>query len=93
MADKVQSITFSLDEDLAAPSFFLDAVSDLRIILSAYDSSLAPITTESAELSSILESALWPYIQLCENLSESLSKLSRCIVLSNCYDLAQVTPS
>ena len=79
-----------LDEDLGSPSFFLDAIADLRIILSAYDSSLVPVGDESEQLVAILESALWPYIQQCEGLSRALPDLSRCIILSNCYDLAQV---
>jgi hypothetical protein len=91
MADKTHHISFTLDEDLGCPAFFLDAIADLRIILAAYESSLAPITDESEQMSAVLESALWPYIKQCEDLSATLEPLSRCIILSNCYDLSQVT--
>jgi len=90
MTDKTHHITFTLDEDLGCPSFFLDAVAELRIILSSYDSSLTPITDESDQLSAILETALWPYVRQCEELSATMPDLSRCIILANCYDLSQV---
>ena len=90
MAERTHTVLVSLDDDLGPPSFFLDAISDLRIILSAYDSSLAPLTQSDEELLSILDSALAPYLRQCEQLSLSLPKLSRCIMLFNCYDIARV---
>jgi hypothetical protein len=90
MAERTHTILVSLDDDLGPPFFFLDAISDLRIILSAYDSSLAPLTQSDEELISILDSALAPYLRQCEQLSLSLPQLSRCIMLFNCYDIARV---
>lgn len=90
MAEKVHSIAFTLDEDLGPPVFFLDAISDLRVILSAYDSSMAPIARDDLEMLSILDSALAPYLRQCEQISLSLPELSQWIMLSNCYDLAKV---
>jgi Conserved oligomeric complex COG6 len=91
MAEKPHTVTFTLDEDLGAPVFFLDAISDLRIILSAYESSLAPISNDDQEISAIIESSLTPYLRQCEQMAKSLPELSRNIMLSNCYDLAKVS--
>jgi len=90
MAEKAHNIALNLDEDLGPPVFFMDAISDLRIILSAYDSSMAPASPDDQEMFSILDSALTPYLRQCEQMSQSLSELSECIMLSNCYDLAKV---
>ena len=90
MAEKAHNITFTLDDDLGPPVFFMDAISDLRVILSAYDSSMAPIARDDQEMFSILDSALTPYLQQCEQMSLSLPELSQWIMLSNCYDLARV---
>jgi conserved oligomeric Golgi complex subunit 6 len=93
MAERTHTVLVSLDEDLGPPSFLLDAISDLRIILGAYDSSLAPLTQNDEELSAILDSALTPYLRQCEQLSSSLPRLSRCVMLFNCYDIARVRQS
>jgi hypothetical protein len=90
MAEKAHNVVFTLDEDLGPPVFFLDAISDLRIILSAFDSSMAPVAQDNEEMYAIFDSALTPYLRQCEHMSESLSELSQCIMLSNCYDLAKV---
>ena len=90
MAEKAYNLDFTLDEDLGPPVFLMDAISELRVILSAYDSSIAPVTRDDEEMSSILDSALAPYLRQCEQLSLSLPELSQCIMLSNCYDLAIV---
>ena len=90
MSEKAHNIAFTLDEDLGPPVFFMDAISDLRVILSAYDSSMAPIAKDDQEIFSILDSALTPYLRQCEQMSLSLPELSQCIMLSNCYDLAKV---
>ena len=92
MAEKAHSTIFSLDEDLGPPVFLMDAITDLRVILSAYDSSMAPITNDEQEIFSILDTALTPYIRQCEQLSSSLPELSQCIILANCYDLTKVFP-
>jgi Conserved oligomeric complex COG6 len=91
MAEKAHNIVFTLDEDLGPPVFFMDAISDLRIILSAYDSSMAPIERDDQEVFSILDIALTPYLRQCEQMSLSLPELSQWIMLSNCYDLAKAT--
>jgi hypothetical protein len=90
MAEKAHNIAFTLDEDLGPPIFFMDAIADLRLILSAYDSSMAPIARDDQEVFSILDSALTPYLRQCEQMSLSLPELSQWIMLSNCYDLAKV---
>ena len=90
MAEKAQNIAFTLDEDLGPPIFFMDAISDLRIILSAYDSSMAPVSGDDQEIFSILDSALTPYVRQCEQMTQSLPELSKYIMLSNCYDLTKV---
>jgi hypothetical protein len=90
VAEKAHSVTFTLDDDLGPPVFFLDVISDLRVILSAYDSSLAPIAQDNKEVSAILDSALRPYLRQCEQMSQTLPSLSRNIVLANCYNLAKV---
>lgn len=90
MAEKAHNVMFTLDEDLGPPAFFLDAISDLRIILSAYDSSMTPAAEDNEEMSAILGSALIPYLCQCEHMLESLPELSQYIMLSNCYDIAKV---
>jgi Conserved oligomeric complex COG6 len=90
IAERAHFVTFTLGDDLGPPAFFLDVISDLRVILSAYDSSLAPVTQDDKEISAIFDSALRPYIRQCEEMSHSLPALSRNIVLANCYDLAKV---
>ena len=90
MAEKAHTVSYTLDEDLAAPVFLLDAISDLRIILSAYESSIDPVVRDDQELFAILDVALRPYIRQCEQVSQILPELSRRIMLSNCYDLAKV---
>jgi Conserved oligomeric complex COG6 len=90
MAEKTHTVVYALDEDLGAPVFFLDAISDLRTILSAYDSSLAPTSSDSTEISTIMDSSLAPYLKQCEQMAKTLPELSRNILLSNCYDLAKV---
>lgn len=90
MAEKTHSAAFVIDDDLGPPAAFLDAISDLRIILTAYESSLSPIAQTGEEITAVLDSALRPYLERCKQLSVSLSSLSRCTVLFNCYDLAKV---
>jgi Conserved Oligomeric Golgi complex subunit 6, C-terminal len=90
MSEKAHNINFNLDEDLGPPVFFLDAVADLRIILSAYDSSLAPIEHDEQEIRSILDVSLTPYLEHCDEASRSLPSLPQWIMLVNCYDLAKV---
>lgn len=90
MAEKVHNIAFTLDEDLGPPVFFMDAITDLRVILSVYDSSMAPIARDDQEMISILNSALTPYLRQCEQMALSLPELSQWIMLANCYDLAKV---
>jgi|SRR5271170_3001551 hypothetical protein len=90
MSEKAHNTHFNLDEDLGPPVFFLDAVSDLRIILSAYDSSMAPIEHDEQEIHAILHVSLTPYLEHCEDISKSLPPLSQWIMLANCYDLAKV---
>jgi hypothetical protein len=90
MSEKSHNTNFNLDEDLGPPVFFLDAVSDLRTILSAYDSSMAPIEQDEKEIHAILDVSLTPYIEHCEDVSKSLPALSQWIMLDNCYDLARV---
>ena len=90
MSERTHSVIFTLDQDLGPPAVFLDTISDLRIILSAYESSLAPVAQTDEEISSILDSALFPYLRRCEEISQSLPTLSRFVMLSNCYDLAKV---
>jgi hypothetical protein len=91
MAEKTHTAAFVIDDDLGPPAIFLDAISDLRIILGAYESSMSPVARTGAEISAVLESALHPYLQRCEQISASLSKLAQCTVLFNCYDLAKVS--
>ena len=90
MAEKAHNVAFALDEDLGTPVFFMDAISDLRIILSAFESSMAPVSKDDQEIFSILDTALTPYLRECEQISQSLPRLSECIMLSNCHDLAKV---
>jgi hypothetical protein len=90
VAEKSHSVAFTLDDDLGPPVFFLDVISDLRVILSAYDSSLVPVAQDDAEVSAILDSALRPYLRQCEEMSKKLEAVARTIVLANCYDLAKV---
>ena len=93
MAEKAHTVAYTLDDDLGAPVFLLDAISDLRTILSAYDSSMAPLTRDDEELFAILDIALRPYLRQCEQISQVLPELSQCIMLSNCYDLTKVFAS
>ena len=90
MSEKAHNTTFNFDEDLGPPALFLDTVSDLRNILSAYDSSMAPIEHDEKEIRAILDVSLTPYLERCEELSKSLPALSQLIMLTNCYDLAKV---
>jgi hypothetical protein len=90
MSEKAHNIVSDLDEDLGPPAFFLDAVSDLRIILGAYDTSLAPVEHNELEVRAILDVALTPYLYHCEEVSRSLPTLSQWIMLANCYDLGKV---
>jgi len=90
MSEKGHNVNFNLEEDLGPPAFFLDAIADLRIILSAYDSSLAPVEQDEQEIRSILDISLTPYLEHCDEASKPLPGLSRWIMLVNCYDLAKV---
>ena len=90
MAEKTHTAAFAIDEDLGPPAAFLDAISDLRIILTAYESSLSPVAQTGEEITAVLNSALRPYLERCEQLSASLANLPRCTMLFNCYDLAKV---
>jgi hypothetical protein len=90
MAEKTHTAAFVIDDDLGPPAAFLDAISDLRIILAAYESSLSPVAQTDEEISAVLDSALRPFLRRCEQISASLSNLSRCTMLFNCYDLAKV---
>jgi len=93
ISEKAHNVPLNLDDDLAAPLFFMDAITDLRTILAAYDSSLTPVARDDQEVRSIIESALSPYLRQCEQMSESLPELSHYIMLANCYDLAIVWSS
>jgi hypothetical protein len=90
MTEKTHTAAFVIDDDLGPPVAFLDAISDLRIILAAYESSLSPVSQTGEEILAVLGSALHPYLRRCEQMSASLSNLSRCIMLFNCYNLARV---
>lgn len=91
MAEKTETAAFVIDDDLGPPAVFLDAIANLRIILGAYESSLTPVAQAGSEISTVLESALHPYLQRCELVGTSLPKLARCTVLFNCYDIAKVS--
>jgi conserved oligomeric Golgi complex subunit 6 len=91
MSEKIHTIAPSLDEDLGCPVFLLDAISDLRVILGAYESSFVPASDDYQEISAIFNSALHPYLQQCEEIAKSFPELLQCIILSNCIDLVKMT--
>jgi Conserved oligomeric complex COG6 len=91
MAEKTQTAAVVIDEDLGPPAVFLDAIADLRIILGAYESSLTPVAQAGSEISTVLKSALHPYLHRCELISTSLPRLAQCTVMFNCYDITKVS--
>jgi hypothetical protein len=77
--------------NLAAPAFLVDALRELTLLMKSYDTSLAPMESREDGFVKILEQALDPYLEGCDDLALKLSQVDQNIFCLNCLLAAQST--
>lgn len=87
----VQADLPSTPLDLSPPDFFLEALTQLRNLMSSYETSLAPAIERDTEFSEILEEALDPYLDGCHTLRKDLGDVQGTIFELNCILAAKTT--
>ena len=96
MRDQVLSMQTDLTgapSDLGIPNFLDEALSRLKDLMKTYDSSLAPASSREAEFQPILNEALNPFLESCENLAKGLSEPATSIFVINCLLTTKTTMS
>ncbi|BFZ60869.1 Golgi transport complex subunit 6 [Saitoella coloradoensis] len=89
------TILASLDTvpvDLSPPLFLVEAVTQLRQLMVSYDASLIPAVEREEGFKSVLEDALWPYLEACESMVSQDNKIKRhegIVFLVNCVECAR----
>ncbi|RPA95058.1 COG6-domain-containing protein [Choiromyces venosus 120613-1] len=87
----VQSELPQAPEDLTPPPFLYEALNELKQLMISYDTSLIPASEREGGFSKILEEALDPYLDGCQNLSQDLEEVDKNIFVINCQLAAKAT--
>ncbi|KAG5950117.1 hypothetical protein E4U53_005469 [Claviceps sorghi] len=85
----VQAESQKVSADLAAPKFFIDALEQLKVIMSTYGSSLSSHEDKPLEFEMVLSTAFEPFLSLCENMAEMLTPLKGSIFIINVNIVAE----
>ncbi|KAF8250215.1 oligomeric Golgi complex subunit 6 [Wilcoxina mikolae CBS 423.85] len=94
LQDHVRSVNSDLPQappNLAPPTFLLDSLRELTLLMKSYDTSLAPIESREGDFAKILENALDPYLEGCAQLSRELGQADEHVFSLNCILAAQST--
>ncbi|KAF8536237.1 oligomeric Golgi complex subunit 6 [Trichophaea hybrida] len=94
LQDHVRSVNSDLPQappNLAPPTFLLDSLRELTLLMKSYDTSLAPIESRESDFAKILENALDPYLEGCAQLSRELEQADEHVFSLNCILTAQST--
>ncbi|KAI9820865.1 MAG: Golgi transport complex subunit 6 [Thelocarpon impressellum] len=70
--------------DLGAPQILTSALKQLTVLMTSYDTSLLQAATQGSGFQPILAEALDPYLEVCKQLSQSLTEPARGIFVLNC---------
>lgn len=76
--------------DLQPPEFLFEANSDLKAVLTSYESSMAYTAGGNEELRQIIEDMTEPYLECCRRISSDLGDSTAEVFLINCYDLVKI---
>jgi hypothetical protein len=72
--------------DLGLPDFLRDALDQLAAIMKTYDTSLSLSSDREADFQPILNEALDPFLNGCENIGKGVPHPDDSIFLINCYE-------
>jgi len=81
----VQSDSLPMPTNLGPPLFFQDAIKQLRVIVSTYETSLSASAGEHEEVDRLLAEAFDPFMLICEEMAKPLSPPDDSIFLINCW--------
>lgn len=70
--------------DLQIPDFLDEALSQLQALIKTYDSSLAAASSKEVDFQPILEQALDPFLDICEQSANKAGEPANSIFLANC---------
>jgi len=94
LQDHVRSVNSDLPQaplNLAPPTFLLNSLRELTLLMKSYDTSLAPIESREGDFAKILENALDPYLEGCAQLSRELGQADEHVFSLNCILATQST--
>ncbi|KAI9840903.1 MAG: Golgi transport complex subunit 6 [Sclerophora amabilis] len=92
MRDHVATVQGDVQQapnDLSIPGYLHDALSQLKILMKSYDTSLAPAESRESDFRPILAEALDPFIQKCEILAQEIDGPGSAIFFINCLSTAK----
>ena len=72
-------------EDSSIPDFLQDGLTQVGLLLGAYDSSMTPVPIRPTSPSHIVETSLKPAIEICEDMARESEEPTRSIFLVNCF--------
>lgn len=81
----VHGDSFQIPSNLAPPLFLQDALKQLEVIISTYETSLSSSNDEPEEVHELIEEAFDPFLLGCEELAKSLPSPDDSIFLLNCW--------
>ena len=79
--------------DLSPPEFLQDALSDLKVLMASYETSLVPVTEREEDFKPILNAALDPYLEMCDRMGGELKAPGKHIFALNSFLAAKVCSS
>ncbi|KAG4302609.1 hypothetical protein PCK1_001193 [Pneumocystis canis] len=81
----IQNSDLSADSQLNAPSFLINAISELKIICESFETTYGFSKSLENHFNPILKVALNPYCNLCYDISNKLDEPYKSIFLINCW--------
>jgi conserved oligomeric Golgi complex subunit 6 len=79
-----------VSEDLSPPEFLTTALSELKILMTSYDTSLVPQVEREEDFGKILNVALDPYLEICDKMSGEVKVPGRHVFGLNSFIAAKV---
>ena len=80
-----------LPGDLRPPSFFLDSLRQLALIMRTYDTSAFDVADRGIGFQPLLDDAFEPFMTMCEDMKATLRGSASSIFILNCYLAAMTT--
>ncbi len=81
----VQGDSFQAPPNLGPPLFLQDAIKQLEVIISTYETSLSTSNDEHEEVNQLMAEAFDPFLLGCEKMAKSLPSPDDSIFLLNCW--------